>query len=311
MKIFLTCFVYILLIGLTLQLGIQLLEKEPERSEIKDFRMLRDEVRAGNPKTVLVVAHRGDWRNAPENSLQAIKNCIALGVDMVEIDIQKTKDNQLILMHDETLDRTTTGSGRVKDWTLDSLKRLRLRNGLGRPTHHTIPTLEEAMIVARSRILVNLDKCYDYFGEAYGVLKRTGTIHQVVIKGRVEVERVRNDFGQYLDDMYFMPVVDLDARNAYQIVKDYQEDISPVAFEFIFRRDTSALINDFGAIKRHGTMIWVNSLWATLNAGWEDDMAVHNADSIYGWYVDKGVTMIQTDRPQLLLDYLRKRGLHD
>ena len=47
---------------------------------------------------ILVVSHRGDWRNAPENSLQAIQNCIDMGVDMVEIDLKKTKDGYLVLM---------------------------------------------------------------------------------------------------------------------------------------------------------------------------------------------------------------------
>ena len=63
---------------------------------------------------VIVVAHRGDWRNAPENSLQAIQNCIDMGVDMVEIDIRETKDCHLVLMHDKTLDRTTNGKGEIK-----------------------------------------------------------------------------------------------------------------------------------------------------------------------------------------------------
>lgn len=48
--------------------------------------------------SVLVVAHRADWRNAPENSVQAIRNCIEMGVDMVEIDLKKTKDGHLIFM---------------------------------------------------------------------------------------------------------------------------------------------------------------------------------------------------------------------
>ena len=60
-------------------------------------------------KSILVVSHRADWRNAPENSLQAIQNCIDMGVDMVEIDLKRTKDGHLILMHDKTIDRTTTG----------------------------------------------------------------------------------------------------------------------------------------------------------------------------------------------------------
>ena len=50
---------------------------------------------------VSVISHRGDWRNTPENSIRAIQNCIDLGVNMVEIDIKKTKDNELILLHDK------------------------------------------------------------------------------------------------------------------------------------------------------------------------------------------------------------------
>ena len=76
---------------------------------------------------VIVVSHRGDWRNAPENSLQAIKNCITMGVDMVEIDIRETKDGHLVVIHDKTLDRTTNGKGKVKEWSLDSLKTLYLK----------------------------------------------------------------------------------------------------------------------------------------------------------------------------------------
>ena len=66
---------------------------------------------------VSVISHRGDWRNTPENSIRAIQNCIDLGVNMVEIDIKKTKDNELILLHDKTLDRTTTGKGLPQDYT--------------------------------------------------------------------------------------------------------------------------------------------------------------------------------------------------
>lgn len=311
MKVIYLLFGYGILTTMVLHWSISVLESEHGKCRITGFHELRNEMNAERSGTVLVIAHRGDWRNAPENSLQAVRNCIALGVDIVEIDIQRTRDDHLILMHDETLDRTTTGSGRVTDWTLDSLKQLRLRNGLGRPTHHTIPTLEEVLLAAKGRILINLDKCYDYFDEAYRVAMRTGTVDQILIKGKYPLEKVRKDFGRYLDEVAFMPVVDLNAPGASQIVMDYQKNLHPVAFEFIFEKDTSSVLRDLAKIKRRGAMIWVNSLWASLNGGWEDDMAVQDPDSIYGWYVDKGVNMIQTDRPRLLLDYLRKRGLHD
>ena len=101
------------------------------------FRLFADEpvkaiyAKITNPdnKEVTVVAHRADWRFAPENSLAAIESSIRLGADVVELDVQKTKDGQLILMHDKTLDRTTTGKGKVAEWTLDSIRTLRLKNG--------------------------------------------------------------------------------------------------------------------------------------------------------------------------------------
>ena len=78
-----------------------------------------------NPKSkkVFVVAHRGDWRNAPENSLQAFQNCIDMGVDMIELDLHMSKDSVLFLMHDNTVDRTTNGRGKVSDLTSDELKK--------------------------------------------------------------------------------------------------------------------------------------------------------------------------------------------
>ena len=70
---------------------------------------------------VFIGAHRGDWRNAPENSLQAIENCITLGLDIVEIDVGKSKDGHLVVIHDKTLDRTTNGKGYVDQYTLGEL----------------------------------------------------------------------------------------------------------------------------------------------------------------------------------------------
>lgn len=266
-----------------------------------------------NDNHIMVVAHRGDWRNAPENSIQAIENCIAMGVDMVEIDVRKTKDNQLIVMHDDQLDRTTTGTGYVSDWTLDSIKTLYLKNGTGRPTFHKIPTLKEALVVAKDKILINLDKCYDYFDEAYQLIQETGTTKQVVIKGYHKTpEEVQNDFKSKLDSILFMPIINLDEQaNASEIINQYQLSLKPKAFEIVFSVDTSSVLNNFSEIKNNGSKVWVNSLWKSLNAGYEDDLAVTKIDSIYGWYVKKGVNMIQTDRPELLLTYLRSKGLHD
>ncbi len=137
------------------------LESKPEEQKTLDntkIEGLIKELSNSLNDQVIVVAHRGDWRNAPENSLQAIQNCIDIGVDMVEIDIRETKDGHLVLMHDKSIDRTTTGKGLVKEWTLDSLRTLRLIDGLGVKTQHRIPTLKAALELSKHPILVNHTK---------------------------------------------------------------------------------------------------------------------------------------------------------
>ena len=69
-------------------------------------------------------AHRGASGHAPENTLAALKLAIALGADMAEIDVQQSADGQLVLFHDETLERTSTGTGPLVDRTLTELRAL-------------------------------------------------------------------------------------------------------------------------------------------------------------------------------------------
>jgi len=261
---------------------------------------------------VLVIAHRGDWRNFPENSLEGFSSAIDMGVDMVEMDVAKTKDNQLVIMHDKTLDRTTNGKGLVSDWTLDALRKLYLKDGLGIETKYKIPTLEEALIVCKGKALVNLDKSYEFFNQAYAIAKKTGTTNQIVMKGyNKTVDQVMADFGTKLDTITFMPIINLDNQpNAQLIIDDYQTKLKVKAFEIVFSRDTSKVLTRFPQIKEKGSRIWVNALWPSLNAGHEDNEAIKNKDSIYGWYLEKGVNMMQTDRPQVLINYLRNKKVH-
>ena len=264
-------------------------------------------------KEVLVVMHRGDWRNAPENSLRAIENAIAIGADMVEIDIQKTKDGQLILMHDKTLNRTTNGKGNISDFTLEEIKKLYLKSGIGIRTKHKVPTLEEAMLAAKGKILVNIDKGYDHFNEVYKILQRTGTLKQTVVKSGGDYAKVTSEKGKdFLNQVIFMPVVNLDKPDAGNIMKGYTNNLKPVAFELVFKKDTSKIISRFNEIKNSGSRIWVNTLWPSLNGGHSDDMAVEdgNLKDSWDWIISKGVNIIQTDRPRELLDYLRKKQLH-
>jgi len=263
-------------------------------------------------KKIMVAAHRGDWRNAPENSLQAYKLAIEMGVDVIEVDLNKTSDGVIVIMHDGTIDRTTDGTGKPSDYTLKELKKFHLKNGLGITTTHTIPTLEEVMRLAKGKVLVNLDKSYPYYNEAYKILKETGTVNQAIFKTDEHYQTVRNKYHKLLDSITFMPVIWLNEPVAKQTIIDYQQAINPIAFELIFDQDTSKILANNSFIKAHGSRIWINAMWASLNGGHTDDMAVEQSDTkdSWDWLIAHGATIIQTDRPKELLNYLRKKSLH-
>lgn len=259
---------------------------------------------------VSVISHRGDWRNTPENSIRAIQNCIDLGVNMVEIDIKKTKDNELILLHDKTLDRTTTGKGLPQDYTLAEIKQMRLRNGAGVATSHQIPTLEEAMIVAKGKIWVNIDKGYDYFDLVEKVLEKTGTTQQVLIKAGLSYQKVVAENKAVLDKLFFMPIIDMANPDAMTMVEEYIKNMQPKVFEVCFTQIDQALQNVLDRIQKSGSKVWINTLWPSLCAGLNDDRAVeeNQQDSIWGKVIEMGASFIQTDRPKELVNYLRNQG---
>ncbi len=262
-------------------------------------------------KEVIVVAHRADWRYAPENSLAAIEHSIRQGADVVELDVQKTKDGKLILMHDKTLDRTTTGHGKIADWTLDSIKTLYLKNGASLKTKHRVPTLEEALLLTKGRVLVNLDKAYPIFDEIFPILEKTGTTKQVIMKGNQPVAEVKRDLGKYLDKILYMPIVHIDKPGAIQDIENFMKKLKPVAFELLFVSDTCQAPLVVKDLLEGKSKIWYNTLWDTMAGGHDDDMSLENPDAGYGYLIDKlGATIIQTDRTDYLLEYLRQRGIH-
>ncbi|MEO1448043.1 MAG: glycerophosphodiester phosphodiesterase family protein [Bacteroidota bacterium] len=270
---------------------------------------------------VMVVAHRGDWRNAPENSLQAVQNCIEMGIEIVEIDIRMTKDSQLVVIHDKTLDRTTTGKGKVSNHTLAEIKALNLKNGAGGTTHHRVPTLEEMMLMVKDKpVLLNLDKAWDYPAKTFAVLRKTGTVEQSIFKGNDPYDAVRAEFGPLLDSMIYMPMVWPPDYNIYKkkedLIKDpaaytltYIEALNPLAFEVIYSQEESVIFEVIEEIRKNDIAVWVNALWGRLCAEHHDDMALADPHKHYGWIIEHGAHIIQTDRPAFLISYLEEQGL--
>ncbi len=259
---------------------------------------------------VLVVSHRGDWRNYPENSLEAIESCIEMGVDMVEIDVAKTKDGHLILMHDKTIDRTTSKKGLVSDYTLAEIRELKMRNGMGRVTRQfTVPTLEEAMLVAKNKIIVNLDKADKYFDQVYEILKRTKTLDQTIIKSKNSYASLCKRYGDIMDDMIYMPMVKLNESSTFADVEEVLNEKHPIYAIGYTHENKQLLLAIKERLEANGSRIWMNTLWETQSGVRCDDRALKDPDKNWGFLVEEfGANVIQTDRPAMMLKYFEAKG---
>ncbi|MEM1249491.1 MAG: glycerophosphodiester phosphodiesterase family protein [Acidobacteriota bacterium] len=99
---------------------------------------------------VRLYGHRGLTAEAPENSLAAVRAAMKLGIAGVEIDLRTTRDGEIVLLHDATLERTTDGSGPIAERSLSAVRGLRLCGNDGQPTQHRVPTLDEVISLVRS-----------------------------------------------------------------------------------------------------------------------------------------------------------------
>jgi glycerophosphoryl diester phosphodiesterase len=109
-------------------------------------------------RRTVVAAHRGGPTSGfAENAIPTFENTLRHVPALLEIDIARTRDGVLVLMHDETVDRTTTGSGRVIDLTLSQLRTFRLEDDAGAALTARVPTLREALDWAAGRAVLELD----------------------------------------------------------------------------------------------------------------------------------------------------------
>lgn len=287
-------------------------------AESRADKILR-EIRDPKSDYVVVIAHRGDWRNFPENSLHGYDSAIRMGVDVVEIDVHRTADGHLVICHDKTIDRTTNGKGKITELTLDSIRHCCLRTGHNiRMKKYHMPTLEEVLDLCKDRCLINIDKGYDYYDQILPMLEKRGMVEQVIIKGKKAPEKVAGTFSKYNHNMLYMPIINYDSKNwqkAEKLFDNYLSGTCPlIAYEICWDYSLPKPEKIFKRVVESGKKLWINTLWDSLcggdEHGLEDDRAIGNEDKIYGKVLSFGTSMIQTDRPAQLIQWLEKKGRH-
>ena len=250
-----------------------------------------------HPEHILVAAHRATNPNYPENSLAAIAESIRIGVDIVEIDIRKSKDGQLVIMHDKTIDRTTNGNGKIDDFNLDELKEFRLmfENEI---TKEQIPTFEEVLKLSKGKILLDVDfKLEDEASvkQTFALIEKYGMEDQILFFLYDYPETTQ--FQKLNKNIKIMPRAY--SRKDIRAIKNL-EGISIIHIDESYYKD--------GIMRRtikSGYRVWINAL------GKYDGMERQKKDSGFDALLTrKYVNVIQTDLPEELLNYLRAKNLH-
>lgn len=106
-----------------------------------------------------------------------------------------------------------------------------------------------------------------------------------------------------------MPIVDLDASEAIPYIDSFLKDFRPIAMEIGFKTDNFEQLSYIDKIAESNCRIWINTLWESLCGGHDDEKAVNDPDNSWGWVLKNKATIIQTDRPQELITYLKQKGL--
>jgi glycerophosphoryl diester phosphodiesterase len=257
----------------------------------------------------IVIAHRACWKQTSENSLAAVRACIAMHVDGVEFDVRHTKDGAAVIMHDENVDRTTDGHGLVASMTLAEIKALHLRRGAGGPraavTTEPIPTLVEYLAAAKGRLLLVFDVKDDTQEESFAAAQSLHVDGQAIFFYECRNDHLLNHIRPFWDNVFVFPIIfDTDGPLSKSIgsCKSNPQDMIHIKFT----RD-DFLEEASGPIVARQERVWIATMYPDDVAGHADAQAIRDPQGTWGRLMDAGANMIMTNEPAALLEYRRTR----
>lgn len=256
------------------------------RIDVRSTEEAKDFFTWSRDRIPLVSAHRGGpYPGFPENSLQAFENTIKHTHAIIEFDVAITKDSVLVLMHDNTLDRTTTGKGNVIDWTYDDLRKIFLVDINGNLTDFRIPTLDEALVWGKGKVLFTVDiKREVPFELVVDAIKRNqAASYAAVITYNVgaakKIHRLHPDL-----------MLSVTIRNEEELQRMEESGI-PVN-QWIAFTGTSERPQEFNALLHEKGVFTILGVLGNL-----DRSAIARGDQLYTEFVQKGADILATDRP--------------
>ncbi|PZX53945.1 glycerophosphoryl diester phosphodiesterase [Algoriphagus ratkowskyi] len=235
-----------------------------------------------NSNELLVAAHRAAHQHYPENSLEAIQEAIDLGVDIIEIDVRVTTDGKVYLMHDQTIDRTTTGNGDIEKMSSADLKQYTLLFD-GKDSGIAIPTLNEALALSKGKIMVDLDLKTSKIDEVMAVVQELNVLDEVIFFD--SDWEILKAIKAKMPSAYLMPRT----YKTKQIKKAYKQ-LDPV----IVHIDPSFNSKKTYALaKKFGVRTWINSL-----GDLDRELSKNPKPELAFDLLQHGASVVQTDLPK-------------
>lgn len=263
---------------------------------------------------IVLVAHRGiSGGNIPCNTLASYELALSTGADMIEIDISKTLDGKLVIFHPGMEKMHLCHEGKpIPQLTYEEVKELRFVNMDNTPTEHGLCTLDEVFETFKGRCFINADKFWDNPKEISDAIKRHNIQEQVLVKSMPSPE-VFEIMENYAPEIMFLPLLYNESKDAHRILMNSK--VNYVGAELCFTDESCEVCQDeyIDMLHRDGKLVWGNSIVyyykTVISAGHNDDVSlVGDPDNGWGWLVDKGFDIIQTDWCMQMVDYLKKSG---
>ncbi|MFD1769151.1 glycerophosphodiester phosphodiesterase family protein [Sphingobacterium suaedae] len=250
----------------------------------------------------LVSAHRGGPDvDYPENALETFQRVAYKTPAIIECDIALTKDSVLVLIHDETLDRTTTGKGRVNRHTLDELNELYLKDETGNTTNYRIPTLDETLAWGVGKVIFTLDvkKNVPYRMVIDAIRRTKSEAYVVIITYSADQAAVVHNLAPDL-------MISASIKNSEDLVRLNDRDVPDTRLvAFVGTSQADKKLTDL--LHQHGILCILGTI------GNLDDQAAQRGDQLYAEFIENGADILSTDRPlqaaKSLSYYIQKREL--
>ncbi len=262
-------------------------------------------------ENIIVVAHRGACGgNIPCNTLASYEIALKQGADMIEVDINRTRDDKLVVFHPGMEKAHFNKFTSIPMLSSKSVEKLRYVNSDNTPTQFGVASFDDFLEQFKGRCYINIDKFWSNPEKIYRDIKRHGMQDQVVVKSKLS-KNVLPILEEVAPDISFMPIVSEDHPQHEELLK---RNINYMGVEVLFKKDDSPLASEEFIEKMHrdNILVWVNSIIYNykeqLSGGHSDDSALTVSEEYgWGWLADR-FDIIQTDWTMMLIDYLKKSG---